>query len=349
MTTYVVRRLLSGLLLVFAVTLVTFAVFRLIPQTPACIVLPCGPHTDTTDAQIRAANHRLGADRPVPVQYAQFVWRIARHGSFGASWSGVSIDRILRASLPPTISVLVGGVVLLILLAIPLAVLSAVRAQTAIDRAVLFFALFGIALHPFVIGFGLRKAFAEHLHLVPGGRYCHLVPPHGVYVPPPPAPNGFVPPPPCGGPGVWAYHLILPWLTFAIFFLPLYVRMIRTRLVETLDEQHVVTARAKGASELRTILSHVLRPALLPLVTMIGMDLGAALTAVIYIETIFSFAGLGSLMLGTLANSSGTFDLPIIGAIFFVIAMTIVALNLVVDLVYAWLDPRIRLVRPVSG
>jgi peptide/nickel transport system permease protein len=348
MGAYVVRRLLSGVVLVFAITLVTFAVFRLIPQVPACIVVPCGPHTTTSDAQIRAANHRIGADRSVAVQYGKFVWEILRHGTFGGSWSGVSIDASLRAALPPTISILVGGVVLLILLSIPLAILSALRAHEAIDRAVLTFALVGIALHPFVVGVGLRKAFAEHLHVVPDGRYCHLVP---VHVPPPPtnvAPQ-FLPPPPCGGPGAWAHHLILPWLTFAIFFLPLYTRMIRTRLLETIDEQYVVTARAKGASALRVVLRHVLRPALLPLVTMIGMDLGAALTAAIYIETIYGFFGLGALALGTLANLSGTFDLPVIGAIFFVVATTIVFLNLAVDLLYAWFDPRIRLVKPATA
>ena len=348
MRAYVVRRLLSGVVLVFAITLVTFAVFRLIPQVPACIIVPCGPHTTTNDAQIRAANHKIGADQPVVVQYGKFVWGIVRHGTFGGSWGGASIDAQLRSALPPTISILVGGVVVLTLLTIPLAVLSALRAQQAIDRAVLTFALFGIALHPFVIGLGLRKPFAEHLHLVPYGGYCHLVPVHRPPLPANVAPQ-FLPPPPCGGPAAWAHHLILPWLTFAIFFLPLYTRMIRTRLLETIDEQYIVTARAKGASEVRVVLRHVLRPALLPLVTMIGMDLGAALTAAIYIETIYGFFGLGSLMLQTLSNVSGTFDLPVIGAIFFVVAVTIVLLNLVVDLIYTWLDPRIRLVRPATA
>ena len=125
--------------------------------------------------------------------------------------------------------------------------------------------------------------------------------------------------------------------------------MIRTRLLETIDEQHVVTARAKGASELRVVFSHVLRPALLPLVTMIGMDLGAVLTAVIYVETIFDFDGLGAATLGVLSNQSGTFDLPLIGAIFFVVATSVVILNLVVDLLYASFDPRIRLVRPATA
>jgi ABC-type dipeptide/oligopeptide/nickel transport system permease component len=348
MGAYIIRRLLFGVVMVFAITLVTFAVFRLIPQVPACLVVPCGPHTTTGDPEIRAANHRIGADRSLPVQYGKFVWKIVRHGSFGGSWTGASIDSVLRKSLPPTISILVGGVVVLILLTIPLAILSALWAQAFLDRAILFFALFGIALHPFVLGFGLRKAFAQHLHLAPDRGYCHFV--HVLAPPPPPniAPQ-YLPPPPCGGFVAWSHHLILPWLTFALFFLPIYTRMIRTRLLETIDEQHVVTARAKGASELRIIFSHVLRPALLPLVTMMGMDLGAALTAVIYIETIFGFTGLGYVTLQTLANVSGTFDLPMIGAIFFVVATSVVVLNLVVDTIYAWLDPRIRLTKPVTA
>ena len=312
---YVVRRLLSGVVLVFAITLVTFVVFRLIPQVPACILVPCGPHTTTSDPQIRAANHRIGADRP----WRHFIaMRATEHADVEIRELAVECLRQLQKAAAN--------------------VFDDFEISTLPDGT-------EVASSPFVIGLGLRKAFSEHLHLVPDGRYCHLV---HVHAPPQPtnvAPQ-FLPPPPCGGPAVWAYHLILPWLTFAIFFLPLYTRMIRTRLLETIDEQHVVTARAKGASELRVVLRHVLRPALLPLVTMIGMDLGAALTAAIYIETIYGFGGLGALMLSTLSNPAGTFDLPVIGAIFFVVAVTIVLLNLIVDLLYTWLDPRIRLVRP---
>jgi peptide/nickel transport system permease protein len=338
---YIVRRVLSGLVLLFAVTLVTFALFRLIPANPGCVVLPCGLGATTTHAQLERAAHRIGADRPVTTQYAKFVWQIFRHGSFGPSWSGLSIDKSIRGSLPPTISVLAGGFVLLLLLAIPLAMLSALHAQEAIDRAVLAFSLVGIALHPFLLGVLLEQGFVLHLHLFPANRYCHIA-----HVPPIPVPPNTPPQyvvQPCGGPVSWVHHMALPWFTFALFFLPLYTRMIRTRMLETLDDQHVVTARAKGASELRVLRSHVLRPALLPLVTMIGLDLGAALTAVIYIDNIYKLGGFGSLAVGALATSTGTYDLPFIAAIFFVIAVTIVVLNLVVDLTYAWLDPRVRL------
>jgi peptide/nickel transport system permease protein len=341
---YIVRRLLSGLVMLFAVTLLTFAIFRLIPFTPACIIVPCGPGTTTNDAQIRAAEHKLGTDRPVPVQYAKFVWGIFRHGTFGRSWrTGGSVDESLRAALPRTISVLLGGIVVLLLLAIPLAALSALRAQTVVDRAILLFAILGIALHPLLLGVGLTNFFAEYLHILPLGSYCHFLP---VKTHPPPIPPPGTSPtslePQCGGPLVWAQHLALPWLTFALFFLPLYTRMIRARFLETMDAQYVVAARGRGVPELRLIRSHALRPALLPLVTMVGLDLGGALMAVIYIDSIYGLSGIGTLLLAGIANITGTYDLPLIAAIFFVIAAFTICVTFVVDVLYAWLDPRVR-------
>jgi peptide/nickel transport system permease protein len=341
MPAYIVRRLLSGLVMLFAITLVTFAIFRLIPLPPGCLLVPCGPNTFTNDAQIRAAEHKLGTDRPVPVQYAKFVWRIVRHGSFGASWTGGSIDESLRGALPRTASVLLGGVVILLLLAIPLGALSALHAQRLIDRAVLVFALFGIALNPYLLGFWLTKFFSQYLHLTPDGLYCHFLP-----VKPEPLPPHVLPgsiPPECGGPLVWAHHLILPWLTFALFFLPLYTRMIRTRFLETLDTQYVMAARGRGVSELRLLRSHALRPALLPLVTMVGLDLGGALMAAIYIENIYGLGGIGGLMGAAFATNAATYDLPLIAALFFVIAAFAIFVTFVVDVLYAWLDPRVRI------
>jgi peptide/nickel transport system permease protein len=345
MRTYVVRRALSGLLMLFAMTILTFTFFRLIPLPTGCVVLPCGPGTHTTDKQLREAAHRLGTDRPVPVQYAKFVWRIVRHGSFGPSWIHGSTDSAIRAAAPRTFSVLIGGAALLFLLAIPLGTISAFRAQEVIDRLVLAFSVVGIALHPFIVGLFLTKFFSDYTHLTPHSGYCHFL-----SAPPAPPPNPYAPPgppvaPPCAGPLHWAHHLILPWLTFALFFLPLYTRMIRARVLETLDAQHVSAARAKGASERRILRAHVLRPALLPLATMIGMDLGGALMAAIYVETIYGLGGFGSLMLNAIAGQGAAFgyDLPLVAALFFVIAAAAIVLNLVVDLLYGWLDPRVRL------
>ena len=146
----------------------------------------------------------------------------------------------------------------------------------------------------------------------------------------------------CGGVVDWSSHLVLPWLTFALLFLALYTRMIRARFLETLDTQYVMAARGRGVSELRLLRSHALRPALLPLVTMVGLDLGGALMAAIYIETIYGLGGVGSLMLGALAGGGATYDLPLIAAVFFVIAAFAIFVTFAVDVVYAWLDPRIR-------
>ena len=341
---YVVRRLLSGAVLLFAMTLLTFALFRLIPLPAGCLVVPCGPGTTTTDAEIKAAEHRLGADQPVPVQYAKFVWRIVRHGSFGTDWGGVEIDQSLRWAAPKTLSVLVGGVVLLFLLAIPLGAISAFRAQRLIDRLVLVFVLFGVALHPFIVGLFLKKFFSNYLHILPYDGFCHFLSAPPAAPPTPTFPGIAEVPPPCAGVLPWAQHMVLPWLTFAVFFLPLYTRMIRARVLETLDAQHVTAARAKGASEFRVLRSHVLRPALLPLATMIGMDLGGALMAAIYIETIYHLGGFGTIVLGAVQGGGPAYDLPLLAALFFVIAAVVILLNIVVDVLYAWFDPRVRLV-----
>jgi peptide/nickel transport system permease protein len=349
MARYAIRRILAGLTLLFAMSILTFALFRLIPLPSGCLVLPCGPGTHTTDAQLRAAEHRLGTDQPVPVQYAKFIWRIVRHGSFGESWTHGPINDQLASAAPPTISVVIGGMIVMLILAIPLGIISAIHAGDRIDRMILILTIVGVALHPFLVGLFLRRFFYDYTHLTPPGGYCSLLPAH----PPPPTTGGYVfagppgapLPPTCGGPTQWAWHMVLPWLTFALFFLPLYVRMIRARVIETMGAQHVTAARARGASEARVLRSHVMRPALMPLVTMIGLELGAALMAAIYIETIYGLGGIGHLMVDAISGAGAAFgyDLPLLAALFFCIAAVAILVNLITDLLYGFLDPRVRL------
>jgi peptide/nickel transport system permease protein len=349
MARYAIRRILAGLTLLFAMSILTFALFRLIPLPSGCLVLPCGPGTTTTDAQLRAAEHQLGTDQPVVVQYAKFIWRIVRHGSFGDSWTHGPINAQLAHAAPPTISVVVGGMIVLLVFAIPLGLVSAIHAGDRIDRLILILTIVGVALHPFIVGLFLRRLFFDYTHLTPPGGYCSLLPAH-----PPPEVRGSItfsgPPgaplaPVCGGPAQWAWHMVLPWLTFALFFLPLYTRMIRARVIETMGAQHVTAARARGASEARVLRSHVMRPALMPLVTMIGLELGAALMAAIYIETIYGLGGIGALMVNAVTGAGAAFgyDLPLLAALFFCIAAVAILLNLITDLLYGFLDPRVRL------
>jgi peptide/nickel transport system permease protein len=342
---YIVRRLLAGIALLVALTMITFLIFRLSPVDAACLIVPCGPGTHTTDAQIEAAKHKLGVDRPIYVQYGDYVWHLVSEGSFGRSFTGREIDTTIRSVLPQTAFIVLGGMVVLLLLAVPLGVLSALRAQTRVDRAVLFVSIFGIALHPLVVGFVLRRVFGDWLDFAPVRGYCPI--------------KGGVPqmearptylvtqqPPTCHGLHSWASHLVLPWFTFALFFLPLYTRIIRTRLIETVTSPHVAVARAKGASELRILRKHVLRIALLPVVPMVAMDVGGALMAAIYVEISFNFAGLGDLVLSLLhgENVQG-YDLPLIAAITTVIGAAVILLTLVADLVHFALEPRARLAR----
>jgi peptide/nickel transport system permease protein len=341
MRRYVIRRLLAGIVLLFALTLATFLIFKASPLDPACFVVPCGQGVTTTDAQMKAARHKLGADRPIYVQYAKFIWRLVRTQSFGTSYSGEAIGSSIRTALPETAFIVTGGMAVLLLLAIPLGVVSALHANTRIDRAVLFVSIFGIALHPFVVGFLLRRVFAHWLGIAPTEGYCPLhggtrIQAHYLFK------VGESYPVCHGGVGEWAGHLALPWLTFALFFLPLYMRIIRTRVLETLHDPHIATARAKGASEARVLQRHVLRIALLPVIPMVAMDIGGALMAAIYIEISFNFSGLGELVLGLLESDVPAFDLPLIASVFLVVGTIMIVLSLIADLVQFALDPRTR-------
>ena len=326
MFAYLVRRLISAVLLVLALTLVTYLIFVVIPTSPACLVLDCGPPRPAPPAAVAAEEHKLGVDRPIVVQYADFVWTLVRHGTLGNSYRGFSVDETLGRVLPVTGSIVLGGAVMLLLLAVPLAFLSARRPKSLLDRGILVFALFGIALHPFVVGILLRSIFAKRLGIGPDAGYCSLADTAD----------------PCHGPVQWAYHLYLPWLTFAFFFLPLYTRMIRSRVVETFGEQYVQAARAKGASELHVIRKHVLRNAIPPVLSMLAMDIGTALTAAIYIEAVFGLEGLGRLAVGALSGESGGYDLPVIVGVLFTVAVAVSVFSMLADLGVAWLDPRVR-------
>ena len=332
MLRFVVGRLLAGIFLMLALTFVTFLIFLRIPVDPATYV------ADRPTVEQRAQiNHDLGVDKPVVVQWAKFVKRLVTEQSLGDSLLGYGpVNSIIQRSAGPTLSLVAGGVVLLLLLALPIGMLSALRAQSLFDRGVVMVAIVGIVLHPFVIGLLFRALFAKHWGIAPDGGYCDLRAP--------PAPEFPVESSQCGGLADWARHLWLPWLTFAIFFLPLYTRMIRARVIENLGAQYVTTARAKGASEWLIATRHVLRNATGPLLAMVATDIGTVVTAAIYIETIYGLSGLGLQVVANLNGGHG-YDLTVLVGIVFVVAATITVLNTVADIATVALDPRVRLGR----
>jgi peptide/nickel transport system permease protein len=209
------------------------------------------------------------------------------------------------------------------LVSLPIGVFSALRPRSLLDRGAMVFVLIGISAHPVWIGLILAYFLGYKAGLFPISGYCDMINPATE----------------CGGPADWAWHLGLPWMTFAFLFSAQYVRMIRANTMETLNEDYVRTARAKGAPESRVIRSHVLRNSLLVVVTMLGMDIGLALGGAIFTETVFGLPGLGQ----TALESIYAYDLPIVQGIVVFATLAIIVFNLLVDLVYAAIDPRIRL------
>jgi len=304
------------------ITFVAYVIFFLVPADPARQF--AGKRATAADVQrVRTA---LGLDQPVPVQYGRFVWNLVGHQSLGRSFANrQSVNEIVGAAAPVTASLVVGGVLLYILIAIPVGILSALRPRSLLDRVAMVYVLFGISLPSVWVGLLLAYLVGFKLGLTPFTGYCDAInPPPGAQ---------------CGGPVQWAYHLVLPWATIAIVSAGIYVRMIRANVMETLNEDFVRTARAKGAPEWRVLRSHVLRNAMLPVVTMIGMDIGLLIGGLIFVEQVFGLPGLGNVAYNSIFN----FDLPTTMGITIFASLAILVFNLVTDMLYAWIDPRIRL------
>jgi peptide/nickel transport system permease protein len=315
-----VRRVLWAAVLLVAVTFVSYIIFFLVPASPARLM--AGPQAPPE--HVKRIEKQLGLDDPVPVQYARFLKQLVVRQSLGRSFATrQEVNDVIKRAAPVTASLVVGGVVLWLAIAFPIGIFSALRPRTLVDRAAMVFVLIGISAHPVWIGLLLSYVVGYKLGLTPLGGYCDLINPATD----------------CGGPVQWAHSLILPWVTFAILYAALYVRMIRANVMETMNEDYVRTARAKGATETRVMTKHILRNAMLPIVTILGLDIGLLLGGAIFTESVFGLPGLGKTAVGALEG----FDLPTVQGIVVFATLAIIALNLIVDLLYAWIDPRIRL------
>jgi len=315
----VLKRLAWAVVVFVAVTFATYILF---------FVIPTNRPSTSSNVQGRditaSVNQATGIHGPVWRQYGQFLWRIVTVQSLGRSTSSREpVNAQLKRAAPITASLLFGGAVFWMLVSIPVGILSALRPRSLLDRATMIFVLIGISVHPIWLGLLLVYVFGYKLQMFPLGGYCDFFYAGASEV--------------CGGPRQWAYHLILPWITFGMLFAALYVRMIRASVLETLENDYVTTARAKGASELRVVRSHVLRNAFLPVITMLGMDIGIAFGGSVFVETVFGLPGIGRLAVRSLQRQ----DLPPLMGIIVLVTVAILIFNLIVDLLYAWLDPRI--------
>ena len=324
MARYLVRRMLWAILLFLVITFVTFVIFYVGPNNPARAV--CGGE-QAKRACLVQATRKLGLDKPMPVQYYRFLKQLVLHQDLGTSFAtSQSVNQRIKEAAPVTASLVFGGAVLWMIIGLTVGIFSALRPRSLIDRAAMVFVLIGVSAHPVWIGLILEYVFGVRLGWTPIANYANFF---GA-----PGDSGLP-----GGPWQWFYHLILPWCTFALLFAALYVRMIRANVMETLNEDFVRTARAKGAPERQVMVSHVLRNALLPVVTMLGMDIGIALGGAIFTEYVFQLPGLGQ----TAIIGINTQDLAIVQGVIVFATIAIIVFNLLVDLLYACIDPRIRL------
>jgi len=307
------RRLPSLLLTLLLISLVTFVVVQVIPGDPAQLMLGTEAPPEAL-AELRA---QLGLDRPPLLQYLSWLVGVLR-GNLGVSLRhGRPVATLIAERLPVTLSLATLSLTLAVLLAMPLGVLAAIRQHSALDYGVLVFAQAGLALPSFWIGILLILLFALSWRWLPSGGYV-----------------------PWGENPLGALRsLAMPVLALGLPVAGVLARLVRASMLEELARDHIRTARAKGLPEAQVIVRHALRNALIPTVTLLGLQLGFLLGGSIIIEQVFALPGLGRLVLFAINNR----DLPLIQGLVLFIAALVVGINFLVDLAYTWLDPRISL------
>lgn len=301
---YLVRRLLLTIPVLLGVATLVFALIHLVPGDPAQAMLGEGAAPE----ELVKLRHSLGLDQPLLVQYKSFLSGIAR-GDLGTSFRyNTPVTAQIREKLPNTAKLAVAAMVLAMLFAIPLGILAAVFRGTIVDYSAMTVALVGISMPNFWLGPLLAILFAVRLGWLPVS----------------------------GTGSIW--HLVLPAVTLGAALSAILARMTRASLLEELRELYVLAARARGVSRTRAVLRHAFRNSLIPIVTIIGLQFGAVLTGTIITETIFAWPGLGRLLIQAINFR----DYPLVQGCILFISVTYVAMNLLTDLAYGFLDPRIR-------
>jgi peptide/nickel transport system permease protein len=311
---FVVRRLIQMVLVMFAVSILTFLIFNVIPNgDPAERMAGRVP----TEPQIEAIRREWGFDENVFVQYFTTMKKVFT-GDLQSYFTQLPVGEAILNGLPRTLSLAIGAAILWMFVAVCFGLYSAVKAGKFADRFLTIIALIGISMPVFWIGALMNYYLGFKWGLFPNGGYVEFT----------------------EDPVDWFYHLILPWTALAILFIGFYSRVLRSNVLDTINEDYVRTARAKGLSERRIMIRHVLRNSLIPIVTLWGLDFGAVLGGgAILVETVFDLQGVGQYT----ADSIAQLDVPPVLAVTLFAAFFIVLLNAIVDIVYAYLDPRIRL------
>ena len=332
MARYIARRAIALLPILLGVSAIAFLLIHLLPGDPATVYL--GEHA--TPESIARVQHEFGLDRPLPVQYAVYLWHAIR-GDFGDSLEThrkVIVEFFPR--FPATIELSLGAITVALLVGIPIGLLSAAQPNSIFDRIGMAVALTGVSLPVFWLGLMLVYIFSVYLHSLPTsgqlGIYYTLRAVTRIDVLDGLLTGNF----PAAGDAL--RHLILPSITLSSYSTAIIARMTRASMLDALHQDYIRTARAKGLAGRAVVIGHGLRNALLPVVTVIGLQVGSLLTGAILTETIFSWPGVGRFMYDSILFR----DYPVILAGILLFSLVFVLVNLCVDVLYAFLDPRIR-------
>jgi peptide/nickel transport system permease protein len=332
--TFIVRRLFATVLLLILVSMITFAIFFLIPrlagQTSYNLAAQYVGRNPTPSA-VHDIETKLGLTEPLQVQFGRFLKGIVAGETYsngssrvycpppclGYSWRNQQpVWPLLVSNIPVTLSLAAGAAVIWLVSGVAVGVLSALKRGTIFDRAAMSTALLGVSLPIFFTGQIALLLFSANWHIF-NVQYVPIT----------------------SNPLLWAKNLILPWLTLAFLYSALYARLTRAGMLETMNEDYIRTARAKGLPERTVIFKHGLRAALTPILTIFGLDLGLLLGGAVLTEVTFSLHGLGLFTIEAIGNA----DLPEIMGVVLLASFFIVIANLIVDVLYAVIDPRVRL------
>ena len=316
---YIARRVLYLVLVLLIITFITYLIFYTLPPIDPAIAFAGKQPTPQIVAEVK---HQFGLDKPWYQQYGLFVGRLVKGDQYG--WPGLGFSFYTRSPIKTeiferaliSIQLAIGAAIVWLLLGIPIGIISALKRRTFVDRAAMGFALFGVSAPVFWLGLMALFIFWEKLALLPGTGYTPF----------------------SENPGEWFGHLIMPWFCLALLFAAIYARLVRGQLIETMSEDYIRTARAKGLRERRVVAKHGLRASLTPVVSAFGVDFGSLLGGAIITETVFNIPGLGSYVIQAVQQG----DLPTVLAVTVMAAFFITVMSLVVDIAYAYLDPRVR-------
>ena len=320
MLVYLTRRLFWLVITLLVITAITFVIYFVLPPVSPAVLFA---GKEATPQLVATVQHELGLDHPVWVQYLLFLKHLVLGDQFG--WPGLgfsyvnhsSVKSLLAGRVVVTVVLAVGAALLWLAMGITIGVISAIRQRSVWDRLALGFAIFFISAPVFWLGLVLLWVFWYKLGVAAGTGYF------------PPGQYGVL---------TWLDHMILPWFTLALLYAGWYARMTRGAVLDTLRQDYVRTARAKGLGETRILLRHVLRACLTPILTMFGMDLAALVSGTVIVEVVFNLNGLGQWVVQSVTSD----DIPSVLAVTVLAALAVMVANLIVDILYAYVDPRVR-------